>query len=129
MNDEQVLASITSKLDAAADDLSNMTRADLTGLEAWLLRRIVQQRDYLRDRMQPGLAAAIDRRDADNDALRARIAVLEAALAPIVETDGCNATYRETCQFCFRAIYGDPEKHAPDCFVRAERGRREIAHG
>ena len=68
-NDDQVYADLMAKLSAAADDRTDKTVATLDGLEAFVLRQIVQQRDYLREE-RLGLAAAIDRRDRDNDALR-----------------------------------------------------------
>ena len=53
-----------------------------------------------------------------------RVDELEAALTPILESDGGPLTYDGTCQFCFQAIYDNPAKHLRDCFVVKEKASR-----
>lgn len=75
--DSAALASLKEKLTLAAHDRTDATQATLTGLEAFVALQLLGKADYL-DAQRWGLSEALDRRDADLDQQRDRIATLDA---------------------------------------------------
>ncbi len=95
-DDDAVLAAIRRKLKAAAEDRTNATRANLTGLEAFVALSRVNRVDSLNEQRY-GLGLAIDRRDADMDKLYERLCAVES------QRDQARASERDTIVRYLRA--------------------------